>query len=176
MSEFVFIINKITLLKQTWKMKRAAFALMAVAILSDDVEADVFTAKCKFPDSDEEGAIKGRLNLRLKSDEATELVLSGKIWNADRREDFTAQRYFYDGCVPEAERGPRFGIREWNGSKKSTVVKGWVDYLIPFPLLFNYFGLINMAGELVACCPVSDFEHEDFVDPRRFLDAMVDQN
>ena len=123
-------------------MKRTAFALLAVAILSDDVEADVFTAKCKFPDSDEEGAIKGRLNLRLKSDEATELVLSGRIWNADRREDFTAQRY-EDDCLPEAEQGPRFGIREWNGSirewngskKNSTVVRGWIDWSTPFPLV-----------------------------------------
>ena len=116
-------------------MKRAAFAFMAVAILSDDVEANVFTAKCKFPASDEEGAIKGRLNLRLKSDEATEIVLSGKLWNADKREDFTAQLYDFD-CLPEDEVGPRFGIREWNGSKKnSTVVRGWIDWSTPFPLV-----------------------------------------
>ena len=148
-------------------MRLTAFALMAFAMLSADAEAKkswkpkVITAKCKIPDHEDEDAIKGKFFLRERAYDKP-IKVSGKVWNAQKREDFTAQLY-YPECSSKFEYGHRFRIRERRGRKKSTILHGKIEFPLPSPVLGNFMaefslGLINMAGEIVACCQVTDIE------------------
>ena len=175
-------------------MKFAAIALLAVVMLSADAEAKRrwkpkgVTAKCSIPDSEEEDAIKGGFFLRQRScdddENAKPISLSGKVWNAERGEDFTAQLYGDAECGGAAD-GDAIGIREGRGKWRSTALYGKIGDGSETQISLTdqtdkSIALVNLAGDTVTCCPITDIvDHsaEDTdTDSARLLDAMFDQN
>ena len=110
------------------------------------------------------------------------IKVSGKVWNAEKGEDYSAQLFGDAECGGAAD-GDAIAIKERRGWKKSTVLKGKIGDGSETQVLLTdqtdkSIALVNEAGDTVACCPITDIvDHSaDDEDATRLLEAMFDQN
>ena len=102
-------------------MKFATIALMAVVMLTSDVEAHrgddrrnkAATAKCRIVAGEEEGDVEGMFKLReMKKG----ISIRGKLFNTPKS-DFSMQLFTDDICSGDAD-GDAFRMRKSGGRKK----------------------------------------------------------
>ena len=108
-------------------MKFAAIALMAVVMLTSDVEAHPYddsksyddsrkyaaTAKCRIVAGEEEGGVEGMFTLREMNES---ISIKGKLFNTPKS-DFSMQLFTDDICSGDAD-GDAFRVRKSGGRKK----------------------------------------------------------
>ena len=110
------------------------------------------------------------------------IKVSGKVWNGDSAEDYSAQLYADAECGGATD-GDAIPLRERN-RWRSTVLSGkWGDGSETQVALTDQtdksLALLNLAGDVVACCPITDIvDNSEEADDGagRLLDDMFDQN
>ena len=188
-------------------MKFATIALMAVAMFTADAEAHkkrVVTAECLFPkpdvasmvrsqsrlgDYEEDDAIMGGFYLTqkyAKYDRFKYIDVSGKIWNAEKKMDYSAQLYDHAACgfdASGATGGDVIKLRDRRSWKRSTqILRGKVgdggdDQVLLTDWTGKSIALVNDSFVTVACCPISEIvDHSSEESEARLLEDMFDQN
>ena len=167
-------------------MKFATIALMAVAMFAADAEAKKkrgVTAKCSFPDPEEDDGIKGGfyLSQRTRKDESFKYIgVGGKIWNGEKGLDYSAQLHGDAECG--AAEGDAIALKEGRGWRRSIALKGRVgdggdDQVLLTDWTGKSIALVDDSFVTVACRPISEIvDHSSEESEARLLEDMFDQN